>query len=373
MGRPLNKKYFGNRNIGTNGYETVTTSTVNSGTDGDDHIGGEGILAIIPATEHGDVLINSSYPAPTLVVPTPTIANGVKATVHVIWEVDRVALTSGGANYEHTGLPVNFTLTGLGGGVVGSMSAVGAGPGYPATTAGLNFTGPGSNRGEFIDTPPTANLTYEVCTPVNITGGGDNAQAQVFFRVKRIEVVQKGSGYAGTETFSWNTAGGSGTPFPGVPTFTKTVDTGAVGSATNQENAIIAYAYVDGLEEVDIAKQVSTNRYRINSNATGNEDKAFFIGRLKTTGVASTGIGTNGQTYETEMNIWAFDEDGGSYLVKKLTARKAVVVPFACARLSKTAGTRFPVNGDGTPKSVPWKFFEGQTNASSGYVKIENA
>jgi hypothetical protein len=32
-----------------------------------------------------------------------------------------------------------------------------------------------------------------------------------------------------------------------------------------------------------------------------------------------------------------------------------------------------PLNDDGSPRQVPWKFFEGQANASAGYVKIENA
>jgi hypothetical protein len=311
MGRPLNKKYFGNRNQGTGGYQ-VTGNLSNSQNYADDRIGGEGILSITAAPEAGDVLINSSYPAPTLVKPAPKIPGGVTSTSRVIWEVDRVALTSGGSGYEHNGdLPVNATFTGLGGGVVASVASVGAGPGYPATTAGINFTGAGANRGEFIDTPPTAALTYEVCTPGNPTGGADNAQAQVFFRVKRIEVLTPGSGYAGTETFSWNTAGCSGSPFPDAPTFALTVDTGAVGSATNQENAIIIHANTigEGALVGDVIKQVSTRRYKVKT----------------TDGIETCKLVANSNPAKFQAYMVA-TATGGTYYVTKLTAHRATLV-----------------------------------------------
>jgi hypothetical protein len=335
MGRPLNKKFFGNRNIGT------------TGTTADNGIGGEGILSITKNAEGGSVLINSSYPAPVLVKPAPAIPGGVTSTSRVIWEVDRVALTSGGANYEHTGLPVNFTLTGLGGGVVGSVASVGAGPGYPATTAGLNFTGPGSNRGEFVNTPPTAALTYEVCTPVNVTGGGDNAQCQVFFRVKRIEVLTSGSGYTGAETFSWNTAGCSGSPFPGVPTFAKTVDTGAVGSATNQENAIVIRAKTDVEASVvvgDIIRQVNARSYKVK---TAN-------------GIAVCKLVADDTPNANQAYITATDNNGNTYFVTKLTAHRA--------RLTRNVNNEEAwlfANG----QSAKWTF--GATTVAT--VKIENA
>jgi hypothetical protein len=298
MGRPLNKKYFGNRNIGT-------ASTLDNG------IGGEGILSITAAAEKGDVLINSSYPAPILVKPAPTIPGGVTSTSRVIWEVDRIALTSGGADYETTGFPVNVTFTGLGGGVIGRMTATDAGA---ATTAGINFTTTGFNRGEFIDTPPTEALTYEVCTPGNPTGGGNNAQTQVFFRVKRIEVLTSGSGYTGTETFSWNTAGCSFDPAPGVPTFALTVDSGAVGSATNQENAIQISAFIPtangGSSAVagDITKQVSGRRYKVKT--------AQGTGIVKLVAAAPAA---------GQANIIATDANGNTYYVTKLTAHRATL------------------------------------------------
>ena len=301
MGRPLNKKYFGNRNIGT------------TGTTADNGIGGEGILAITAAAEKGDVLINSSYPAPLLVKPTPTIPGGVTSTSRVIWEVDRIALTSGGSNYETTGFPVNVTFTGLGGGVIGRMTATDAGA---ATTAGINFTTTGFNRGEFIDTPPTAALTYEVCTPANGTGGADNAQCQVFFRVKRIEVLTSGSGYTGTETFSWNTAGCSVDPAPGVPTFTKTVDTGLIGSSTNQENAIIIHANTSAggttAKVGDIIKQTATRNYKVKT----------------ADGIKVCKLGTTDTPAPKGAYITATDDNGNTYFVTKLTAHRVTLVQW---------------------------------------------
>jgi hypothetical protein len=339
MGRPLNKKYFGNRNIGTNGAQ-ITGNNSNNQNYADDRIGGEGILSIAAAVEGGDVLINSSYPAPILVKPAPTIPGGVTSTSRVIWEVDRIALTSGGTNYTDT-LPCNVTFTGLGGGVIARMTANAGGPGFAATTAGIGF-GAGANRGEFIDTPPTAALTYEVCTPVNVSGGGDNAQCQVFFRVKRIEVLTPGSGYTGTETFSWNTAGGSGSPFPGVPTFALTADTGAVGSATNQENAIIIRANLgEGVEVGDIIRQVSTRRYKV---------------KLAEGGVGIVELESGDSTPNFGKAMIVATATGGTYYVTKLTAHRATLV-------TKT--------GDGVlnGKAVQWTL--GSPTAT--IVQLENA
>ena len=332
MGRPINKKYFGNRNIGT-------ASTT------DNKIGGEGILSITKNAEAGDVLINSSYPAPTLVKPAPTIPGGVTSTSRVIWEVDRIALTSGGTGYDSV-LPVDVTFTGLGGGVVARMTANNGAPDYEATTAGIGF-GAGANRGEFIDTPPTAALTYEVCTPGNPTGGGNNAQTQVFFRVKRIEVLTSGSGYTGTEAFSWNTAGGSADPFPGVPTFALTVDTGNVGSSTNQENAIVIRAKIDSEATVrvgDIVKQSSARRYKVKTSD----------------GTAVCKLVADDTPATFEAYIKATDANGNTYFVTKLTSHKALLTQW-----TNNEATWLFENGT----TAPWTF----TSTANGRVIIENA
>ena len=451
MGRPLNKKYFGNRNIGTQGNQTTQHGTAYS-TDGDDHIGGEGIAgaafgASVADTSYGSGAYLDRMPSITA-IGAPTIANGVQAAaavthVQAVHGNPNVSGTANGDDYLSgdiltvtTGTastPAKFTVgalqvsgytivTGNDGNTahgyavgdamhfdngvvltVATISGNGSG-GYPANrgpVTSATLTNAGSYTGT---TPPTGtvgqsnptelggrgftvNFSWGVKTVTVLQAGDYTAVAgtasattvthanlsaslatgctlDIFYGIKTITVSQKGSGYTGAETITFSaTTDGSETRATG--TIVLTTDTGAVGSATNQENAIIAYAWVDGLEEVDIIRQVSTDRYRINSNATGNKDVGYIVGKLKETGVASGSFtGNEGR----EMNIWAFDANGDSYLVKKLTARKAVVYPFACARLSKSAGTQFAAGS-----AIPWKFFEGQANASAGYVKIENA
>jgi hypothetical protein len=338
MGRPLNKKYFGNRNVGVAGNQ-VDGNLSNSQNYADDRIGGEGILSITPNATLGSVLVNSSYPAPTLVKPAPAIPGGVTSTSRVIWEVASIVMTSGGSAYS---APDTVTFTGLGGSVVGKMTATGAGPTNAATAAGINFTDAGASRGEFINTPPIAALTYEVVTTA-VPTGTTNGQCQVFFRVKRIEVLTSGSGYTGNETFSWNTAGTSGTP-PGVPTFAKTADTGNVGSATNQENAIVIRANTSAggttAKVGDIIRQVSTRRYKVKT----------------ADGIKICALGIDNTPAPFGAYIVATAASGGTYYVTKLTGRKAT--------LSAKTG-----NDDLDGQAVQWTF-----GAPSGsIVQIENA
>jgi hypothetical protein len=123
----------------------------------------------------------------------------------------------------------------------------------------------------------------------------------------------------------------------------------------NEENSIITYAYHTGgsLLLGDIVRQVSTDRYKV-TNAT-----ATAIAKLKGTIANAAG----------QMNIVATDTDGNTYYVIKLTARKAVLVPAAVARLSTSAGTIFAPDSSGVYKSVKWSF----ASASTGVVQIENA
>jgi hypothetical protein len=446
MGRPLNKKYFGNRNYGTNGNETDNHAYDQYGaTQGDDGIGGEGVASVTLDA------LGSYTTRPTVTFPVPTIANGVTALGTITSEVlsaavsgtqtraypvaaGAIGFSTGGSTFTATVTSAaltsvvrasattigfatanaNVAVSGnsihiTGASITGTMTiggvAIAAGQiyytGAPSTTtsatlyanyadavaatnpltivAGTGTTGAtftyGVTYGVVTALTPVARGSYEALVAsgpaVNDTYGAGLTITPTY-RAKAVVVTQKGSGYssaltAGSLTFTQSVTAAS---------VALTVDTGAVGSATNQENAIIAYAWStddSALVEVDIVRQVSTDRYRINFPGAGTLGNGAGIGRLKTTGLASTVINyVPSFRYETEMNIWAFDSAGGSYLVRKLTARKAVVVPAACARLSKSAGAVFPLV-NGVAQQVPWKFFEGQANASAGYVKIENA
>jgi len=94
MARPLNKKFFGNRNIGTGG-EQVTGDLSNSQNYSDDRIGGEGV---------GSVTINNvgGYLSglPTATFSTPVIPGGVRATGIVHGNAKTAATTSNGTGYR---------------------------------------------------------------------------------------------------------------------------------------------------------------------------------------------------------------------------------------------------------------------------------
>lgn len=472
MGRPLNKKYFGNRNIGVGGNQTTDHSNPDA-INGDDGIGGSSISNVAFSA----AVLNTSYGTgkyldrkPTMTLPAPTIANGVQAVGSVtnvqavaaqpnnkgtgyqigdivvgttgtgtkarfrvtkvrvlsvaisnqaasgqfdggenlVWDslVDdnwtsptilRTVTSTGSPNYDlgATSTPYNVGTStfGVWDGYVGGVQALaptsltitGGGNGFNTrgngdtngpTQPGLDNNGAGGTATftygiEAVEVVDGYQGNYTIVdgsaqAVTNVSGSGSNATLDIWYGVKTVTITEPGSGYTGAEAVTFSTTS-DGSEIRATGTLTLVADSGAVGSATNQENAIVAFAMLYGYEEVDIIRQVSTDRYRINSNSTSNTDAGFRNGRLVANKVANAGFSTTSNVLETEMNIWAFDSEGKSYLVKKLTARKAVVYPFACARLSKSAGTQFTAGS-----SVPWKFFEG-TTADSGYVKIENA
>lgn len=317
MGRPLHKKYFGNRNIGT-------TASTDSG------IGGEGLAAYTLAAQKGSLIINSTYSQPQLVIPAPTLPTGVQATAQVVWEVESIVVSNGLAGNGYTTTTGGATtLTGLTG-VTANITAVGSGQGEVQTIVPVN-------RGDFT-TVPTAAATYQ------IVGGDGGNQATVKYRVKSITTVEKGSGYVAAPTLSWTTAGtNTGGTAVGAPTVALTTDSGAVGSSTNQENAILITAFVTGGSSAvagDIIKQSGSRRYKVKT-AQGTS-KVKLVATAPAAG---------------EARVTATDSAGGTYYVTKLTAHRA--------RLTQGTGTQFA-----TGSSVKWTFGSAVANSS---VKIDNA
>lgn len=238
MGRPLNKKYFGNRNVGS------------SSTTADDGIGGEGVASV---------------------------------TISGTW-----------ANFTAGTTTVTFSAPQLPGGVRATGTAV-------------------------------------------INGGG---------AVTGVTITEKGSGYtsAPSVTIVDSDVGAETT---GTATAVLTTDSGSAGSSTNQENAIIGYAYVTGGSSrviADIKKQTNDRRYKV-TTAQGTS-----ICQLRTDG--GNGEGT--------MDITAYDSDAGEYWVWKLSSRKAVLVVKGSG-----GGTQFA-----TGTSVPWTLGSAVANYS---VKLQNA
>lgn len=270
MGRPINKKFFGNTNSGT-------------GTRNDDKIGGEGIAGT-SWTNAGSYHINAAHAAPSVTVDAPEIPTGVRATLAITWEVESIVVTNGLAGHSYsTG---NTTLTGLVG-VTANITAVGSGQGEVQVIVPVT-------RGEFTtDTINTGVGTFQ------IVGGDGNQQANVFYRIKSIAITEAGSGYRSA---------------PGV-TFSGGTGTNAVVSTTlaaTQQNALDFVAWIPGAEGAsvgEIINQFTTTKYRVRT--------ADGVGIVK---LAANEPG------EGEMALIATDSWGSTYYVIRLYEHLARVV-----------------------------------------------
>ena len=330
MARSLNKKYFGNRNIGTGGDQTGVLS--NSQNYADDRIGGEGI-ASINWSNYGSWLsaTNGSAPLAGLQLPAPTLPGGVQATWTNYFGASAVTTGAGsvdlvvGETYEYAPIPglIVTVLTSTDNGTNATFAVTAAGS---TTTLLQDLTG--------------VNLTL-------IAGEGWTGAAQflVDIKLKIVDTVinEKGSGYTGAETITVTTANGASGTVP-AGTIVLTVDTGVPYASGNQENAIVIYANTSGSGSTgkvgDIIKQTNARSYKVKT----------------ADGIGVVTLGTDATPADGAAYIVATSATGATYYVTKLTAHKATLV-------TKTGDAAL----DG--QSVQWTF-----DAPSGsIVKIENA
>lgn len=309
MGRPLNKKYFGNRNTGA----TSTTA--------DDGIGGKGV-ASVPVTTPSSY---STRPSVSF-TGSPDLVGGVAPSATITSEA--LSATVGGTQTGTYLVGDLLTVTTAGGSATAYVATVSAG-----AVATVNFTGTGASRGSF-----------ESLGTVTVTGGsGSGVTLTMTYRAKSVTITDPGSGYTTTVP----TASATQSVVLGTVVMTTPVgNTNPTGSGFNPEPAIIAYAGASA-SQADIVRQVSKNRYKVTTGSTP------FIARLKTTGAASAA---------DEMTITATDSLSKTYYVQKLTAHKASLVPYGAS------GHEFPLNSDGTAQQVPWSL----ATAVTGTVKIAN-
>jgi hypothetical protein len=293
MGRPLHKKYFGNRNA-------------NTAVAGDDGLGGKQVASVTVTTPGVyTTRATATFSAPDLAGP-----GGVTATGTVTMEALAVTVQAGGTGYLVGDL---ITVTGAGG-LVARVASIDDDPAGAVLT--LDFTG--GSRGEQTD---LTGITSAVATTDNSVAG-DGLTVNVTYRAKTVVITNAGSGYTDATdaavTFS-NGAGGAGDKAEGTTVLT-----------TTNEKSILAYAFVTGGSNKvgDIVEQVGSRRYKVET-ADGT-----MVCTLVTDGVANAA---------GEMTITATDSAGGTYFVKKLTARKAVLV--------RNSGTAFA-----TGASVKWTF-----------------
>lgn len=336
MGRPLNKKYFGNRNIGS----TVTTT--------DDDIGGEGIASIDWSTL-GSFTGNSNVAVVAVpALPAPSIPTGVQATWTVQFEVNAVTTGAGKTNLA-----------------VGDQFGVGSIPGLIANvtdTSGSNavfsVTASGASRGNALAVASIPQDTQGI-TLSKIVGPGTAATflTDISFRIKEssVTITEKGSGYLGTETFTFTKPGTTTGTVP-AGTIVLTADTGGQYAGDNvptvrgrnvstyQENSILIYAKTTsgGTSQIgDIVSQKGRSTFKV-ITADGTADCL-----LKGSAVSAAG----------ECTITATDSGDFTYYVTKISSHRCTV--------TQGTGTQFE-----TGQSVPWTFGSAVNGVS---VKIPNA
>lgn len=335
MGRPLNKKYFGNRNIGTGGNQ-VGGNNSNNQNYADDRIGGEGIDSINWSTL-GSFRGNGALAVNGLALPAPTLPGGVQAVWDLLFEVESVTTGAGNTNLAVGDTFIDNTKFP---GMVAKVTSLDGGAG----SAVFSVTVAGASRGNALT---YAQLVADTQT-ISLTQNGGTGTAGTFtvdvnYRVKSTVITEKGSGYTGAETFTVTLAGAGTVGTPPAGTLVLKTDTGAVGSATNQENAIVIRANLgEGVEVGDIIRQVSTRRYKVKLAAGG-------------VGIVELESGDSTPNFGKAM-IVATSVTGDTYYVTKLTGHKATLA-------TKTGSGM--LNG----KAVQWTF-----GAPSGsIVQIENA
>lgn len=409
MGRPLNKKYFGNRNIGTAGtgddgiggsrVASVTLGTLGSYTtrptvtfSDPDLLGAGGVRATGTVTSEvlsaaisgsqtraypvaaGAIGFNTGGTTFTATVTSSALTTVVRASATTLgFDTTTTAMISG-TSIHITGASITGTMT-IGGVAIaaGQIYYVGAPTGATTATLYANYadsvaatnpltivagTGVGGatfTRGVTFGTVTALTVvargSYEALVTsgdavVATAGVGSGLTITPTYRAKAVAMTNNGSGYTDATD--------------AAPTFTESVTGTSVLESDGQnygnqnfagtnENAIVAHAFHTGgsLLRGDITKQVSKDRYKV-ENAT-----ATAIAKLKSTIANAAG----------EMNIVATDASGGTYYVTKLTARRATLVPAAVARLSTSAGTTFS-----SGQSTSWSF----SAASGTVVQIEN-
>jgi hypothetical protein len=326
MARSLNKKYFGNRNIGTTGT-------------GDDKIGGEGIASINWSTL-GSFQGNSNVTVLTVpALPAPTLPGGVQATYTAQFEVESVGTGSGKTNLA---VGDTFGVASIPGMIAKVTNTSGSNAVWSVTTAG-------ASRGDALALADIPKDTIGI-TLTKIAGSGTASTflVDIAFQVKEstVTITEKGSGYVGTETFTFTKPGTTSGTVP-AGTIVLTTDSGDVGSSTNQENAITPYAYVTGGSRkiADIISQKGARRFKVKT-ADGTE-----VCTLVTDGAANAA---------GEMDLTALDSAGGAYWVKKIGGKRCTVV-----RKAAGGGTQFA-----TDSTVPWTFGSAVQDVS---VQLDNA
>ena len=288
MGRPLNKKYFGNRNVGS------------ASTAADNGIGGKRVASVTIDTA-------GSYTSATTVTfsdPDKTLLGAVTATGTIVYEV-LSATISGGTGYGNA-QTFNLTVTTAAGSAVLNVTSTAGG----AITTVNSIT----TRGTFTG----------ISAVTGISGGaGSGATPVLTYRVKSITITEPGSGYTNAAdaavTFGAGAAAGT------VVMESDGQNYGNQNPVGTNENSITMTARLTGgtAVQVDIIRQVSTKRFKVTDGTrTG-------IVTLKASVATAAGEGS----------IRLVDTDGGTYFATKITSRKATITRGTGVQAAFVTGT----------------------------------
>ena len=340
MGRPLHKKYFGNRNIGSSSVTTddgiggfrIGSITIGGANNSSGYTAGATQISIAAPSEPNGVTATGSLvvgPAGALL----TIAAGTSGTNVTTFSGSGTFAGVAGTTYTVTqkatngsGSGATFTVT------VASGTSYAANTTITATVKGTTYT---SGNTVTIDGTLLGGVTST--NDLVITLGGSVAAAGT---ITGITITEQGSGYTAVPAVTLST----GTQGTLTATAVAATDTGAVGTATNQENAIIMTGYLTGgsATTVDIIRQVSTNRYKVTDGTrTG-------IVALKSSVATAAGEGS----------VRLVDTDGGTYFATKITSRKVVITRGTGVQDAFATGT-----------AVKWNM----TAATADSLLIDNA
>jgi hypothetical protein len=415
MGRPLNKKWFGNENtdgIAGSGVASVTINTAGTYTAGLPTVsfdppavpGGDTATGIVhgqalsaatsangTAYRVGDVLTvaggtrtsSATFPVAAIIgLGTPTITNG--GSLYDITDVnvgDKVTFTH--ANLT-TALRVRITAvsgstataivveqqgiwngtgafpTSMAGGVGGFTATTTARPGGDDNGTGLVLGFTGSNWGVYSFGTVVAQGDYTAMpsNPVSFTGGnGTSAAADITFGVKNVEITDAGNGYTSVAdaapTFSGGTAAGTSvlTTSSGIPYTDDAFET------------ILANAYIPAAGSAGYVSGTGGSSSVLADIVKQQATRRFRVETAQGIGYCNL---VAAAPAAGQMTITATDSNSNkTYYVTKLTSRRATVVPYGAT------GHLFPLV-DGEPQSVHWTMTTTDTTYDSATTVIIN-
>lgn len=300
MGRPINKKFFGN----------INPSNYNDIAHGVTGVGGEGIVSVDFSANRGSFLV-----PPTITMPAPTIAGGVTAVLSPIYiNVEHVATGAG-----KVGLQVGdvYTYAGTGGAQWQVYNIAGSNAIFTLTNAG---------SGILLNAIPGGNTQGVTATRVSGTGTTSTFLLDIYWHISTgggiVPTTNQGSGYLKSESVTISSI--TGAPTDSI-------------NWTSRQNAIAFTSYISTGSQArsngDIIKQEASRRYLV-KNVDG-------IGQCKLITTSTLTAGT--------MNIIATDFNGSTYYVNKLTAHKAHLVRKTTAGagwiLANNVSTGWTLNG----------------------------